>query len=221
LAGAIPDHVGDMTRPAPGYNPLMVGGIVLAAGASSRMGRTKALLPSGDGRTFLQRLVATLREGGAAEVAVVLGRDAAAIEDHAARAGVAARLATNPDPDRGQLSSLLAGLDALGDLPLEGVVVVPVDLPLVSAATVARVIEACRSGAAVARPVRGDGRHGHPVVFAARLFPELAAADLAVGARQVVRAHAAEIVEVPVADEGAFEDIDTRDDYERLIGPLR
>ncbi len=186
------------------------------------MGRTKALLPSGDGRTFLQRLVATLRQGGAGEVVVVLGRDAARIEEHAARAGVAARLVENPSPDRGQLSSLLAGLDALADLPLEGVLVVPVDLPLVSAATVARVIAAWRSGgAAIARPVRSDGRHGHPVVFAARLFPEIAAADLALGARQVVRAHPAETVDVPVEDEGAFQDIDTPADYERLIGPLR
>jgi len=205
-----------------GYNHHMVGGIVLAAGASSRMGRTKALLPSGDGRTFMQRLIETLRQGGAGEVAVVLGPDAAAIEEHAARTGVAARLVGNPNPERGQLSSLLAGLDALADLPLEGVLVVPVDLPLVTAATVARVIAAWRSsGAGIARPVRGDGRHGHPVVFPARLFPELAAADLALGARQVVRAHPAEIVDVSVEDEGAFEDIDTPADYERLIGPLR
>ena len=204
------------------YNPDMMGGIVLAAGASSRMGRTKALLPSGDGRSFLERVVASLRQGGAGEVVVVLGRDAAAVEKHASSAGVAARLAVNPDPDRGQLSSLLAALDVLADRPFEGVAVVPVDLPLVSAATVARVIAAWRpSGAAIARPVSGDGRHGHPVVFAARLFPELAAADVAVGARQVVRAHAAETVDVPVEDEGAFEDIDTPADYERLIGPLR
>lgn len=200
----------------------MVAGIVLAGGASSRMGRTKALLPSGDGRTFLARLVAALREGGAREVAAVLGRDAAAVEAHAVAEGIPARLVRNPSPDRGQLSSLLVALDALTDLPLSGVVVVPVDLPLVAPATIARVITAWRSsGAPLARPVSLDGRHGHPVVFAARLFPELRSADLSMGARQVVRAHSAEILDVAVSDEGAFEDVDTPEDYERLIGPLR
>jgi len=201
----------------------MVGGIILAAGASSRMGRTKALLPSGDGRTFLERLVGTLREGGVGEVVAVLGHDASRVEEHAASAGLAARLVRNLSPDRGQLSSLLVGLDALSDLPLDGALIVPVDLPLVSPRTVERVVAAWRSaGAPIARPVREDGRHGHPVVFATRLFRELRAADLAVGARQVVRAHSSEILDVPLDDdEGAFEDIDTPADYERLIGRLR
>jgi molybdenum cofactor cytidylyltransferase len=114
------------------------------------------------------------------------------------------------------------GLEALAGLSAEAALVVPVDLPLVSAATVCLVLRGWRAaGAAIARPVRSDGRHGHPVVFAARLFPELRAADPAIGARQVLRAHAAEVLDVPVDDEGAFEDIDTPADYERLVGPLR
>jgi len=200
----------------------VLSGIILAAGASSRMGRTKALLDSGDGRTFLARLVGALLGGGADDVVAVLGRDAADVEEHAARLRLTARLVRNPDPDRGQLSSLLVGLDALAGVPAEAALIVPVDLPLVSAGTIGRVLQGWRAaGAAAARPVRSDGRHGHPVVFAARLFPELRAADLAVGARAVLRAHSAEVLDVPVDDEGAFEDIDTPADYERLIGPLR
>ena len=199
----------------------MIAGIVLAAGASSRMGRPKALLPAGEGLTFLQRLASTFATAGLDTVVAVVGNDAAAIEDHAARAALQARLVRNPRPERGQLSSLIAALDALEGLSLEAVAVLPVDLPLVSAATVAQVLTAWRSSSApVARPVRADGRHGHPVVFAARLFPELRAADLATGARQILRSHADEILDVPVSDEGAFEDIDTVADYERLIGPL-
>jgi len=67
------------------------------------------------------------------------------------------------------------------------------------------------------RPAR-LGRHGHPVLFDARVLPELRAADLAAGARVVVRAHAAEACDVEVDDPGAFEDIDTPEDYFRVFG---
>ena len=210
----------DAARRADAYNDAMVGGIILAAGASSRMGRTKALLPSGNGQSFLGRLVAALREGGADPIAAVVGHAAAAIEDSAARDGLEVRLVSNPVPDRGQLSSLLVALDVFDEALTEAVVVIPVDLPLVSADTVRRLIAAWRSTAApIARPSR-DGRHGHPVLFAARLFAELRAANPGVGAREVVRAHAADILDVPVDDMGAFDDIDTPEDYARLIGPL-
>ena len=93
-----------------------------------------------------------------------------------------------------------------------------IDVPLVSVATVRTLIGAQREhGAPVVRPV-SNGRHGHPVIFGRALFAELRGADPAQGAKPVVRAHAAEMIEVPIDDEGAFTDIDTREDYERIIG---
>ena len=59
-----------------------------------------------------------------------------------------------------------------------------------------------------------------PSSSAARCFRSFCDADPAHGAKPVVRAHAAEMIEVPIDDEGAFTDIDTREDYERIIGPL-
>jgi CTP:molybdopterin cytidylyltransferase MocA len=197
----------------------MLAGIILAAGASSRMGRVKALLPSGDGRTFLARLAATLADAGADPLVVVTGPPhsrliAAAVRD----AAFPLVVALNAAPERGQLSSLVAGLDLLAGQDLEGAIVTPVDYPLVSAATVRRLVEAWRvSGAPVARPGCG-GAHGHPVIFAARLFDELRSADLSLGARAVIARHAAGVLDVAVDDPGAFEDIDTPEDYRRLIG---
>ena len=96
-----------------------------------------------------------------------------------------------------------------------------IDVPLVSAATVRTLIAVQRErGAPVVRPV-SNGRHGHPVIFGRILFEELERADPAQGAKPIVRAHAAHMIEVPVKDEGAFTDIDTREDYERFIGALR
>jgi molybdenum cofactor cytidylyltransferase len=188
--------------------------IILAAGASSRMGRTKALLPLGGG-WFLQRIDATFRSAGVERVLAVVGDDWRAIDEAVRAAGLPLTLVRNPNPSRGQLSSLLAGLDALPpDVP--AALVTPVDLPLFTPDTVRRVVSAWEaSRAPVVRPSRG-ARHGHPAVFAASLFDELRAADPSVGARAVVRAHAGEILDVLVDDPGAFDDFDTPQDYERL-----
>ncbi len=196
----------------------MVGGIILAAGASSRMGRAKALLPSGDGRTFLECLASGFSEAGLDPLLVVAGSHADEIAALVRAKSLPLHLVVNPRPERGQLSSLVAGLDALAGRAIDAVLVTPVDHPLVSPATVRRVVDAWReSGALVVRPER-SGRHGHPVVFAAALFDELRHADLSVGARAVIARHSAEVLDVPVGEPGAFEDIDTPDDYRRLVG---
>jgi molybdenum cofactor cytidylyltransferase len=198
----------------------MIPGIVLAGGKSSRMGRPKALLPSGpSGETFFDRVTRSLLEGGADEVLVVVGADADVIRlQTATRAHV--RIVDNPDFERGQLTSMLAGLASIDEATMSGVLVTLIDVPLVSPDTVRALIAAHRERASsIVRPV-SKGRHGHPVIFHKRLFDELRNADPSRGAKPVVNAHAAEIHEVLVEDEGAFIDIDTPEDYERWIGPL-
>jgi CTP:molybdopterin cytidylyltransferase MocA len=196
----------------------VVAAIILTAGASSRMGRDKGLLPLPDGGTFLSRLTRSLLEGGCAEVVAVVGAAEPAFRAAVERDRLPVRLVRNPDPSRGQLSSLHQALDDLAPRAPRAVMMAPVDLPLVTPETVRAVIEAWnRSGAPIVRPSRG-GRHGHPVLFDARVLTELRAADLSVGARAVVRAHASESLDVEVDDAGAFEDIDTPEDYRRVFG---
>ena len=196
----------------------MIPGIVLAGGKSSRMGRPKALLPIGSsGETFLDRVTRTLLDAGLDDVIVVVGADAAAIRA-GARTQSGVRIVDNPDYEQGQLTSLLAGLRALDTSRATAVLMTLIDVPLVSAATVRTLIAAQRErGAPVVRPV-SNGRHGHPVIFGRALFAELQAADPAHGAKPVVRAHAADMLEVTVDDEGAFTDIDTPGDYEKYMG---
>jgi len=198
----------------------MIPGIVLAGGKSSRMSRPKALLPVGaNGETFLDRVTRTLLDGGVDEVLVVVGADAEVIRRHATQTPRVS-LVDNPDYEQGQLTSLLAALRRIDRSASSGALVTLIDVPLISAATVRTLIAAHRTRAAsIVRPV-SNGRHGHPVIFHSRLFDELERADPAIGAKVVVRAHAADMLEVPVDDEGAFIDIDTREDYERWIGPL-
>jgi CTP:molybdopterin cytidylyltransferase MocA len=184
------------------------------------MGEPKALLPDGAGRLFVTRILHTFAVAGLRQVVVVTGSVHQAIVAAVARdapAGVAITFARNPDPSRGQLSSLLAGLDAIDGPGLEAVLVTLVDVPFAGAATVRAVLEAWRgSTAAIVRPARG-AQHGHPVLFAREVFHELRRADPSTGAKAVVRANAARVVDVEVADDGALIDLDTRDEYRRAI----
>jgi molybdenum cofactor cytidylyltransferase len=194
--------------------------IVLAAGKSTRMGRPKANLPLEDGETFLSRIVRTFSEAAVDDVVVVLGHDADAIATVFARTGMMARLVVNPDYETGQFSSLLKGLHAVDRPGVTATLLTLVDLPLVDVRTVRAVIDHyLQTRAPIVRPIRGD-EHGHPVLFDRSLFDEIRRADRTLGAKVVVRAHASARGDVVVDDDGAFLDIDTADDYERLVAHL-
>lgn len=195
----------------------MISGIVLAAGASSRMGQPKAELPFGQtGETVLSRIVSALLAGGVPEVVVVSGAHIDAVHRAMPPHEPRARVIEHPGWAHGQLSSLLAGLDAIDDPQLEAALVTPVDVPLVSARTVAAVINAWRrTRAPIVRPVSGE-RHGHPVIFDRTVFAALRTADPNVGAKAVFALNRDRVLNVEVDDPGAFEDIDTPEDYDKL-----
>lgn len=95
--------------------------------------------------------------------------------------------------------------------------VVPVDAPMIAPQTVATLLSTFRAGGGVIVRARYLGRNGHPVVFARAVFDDLRCADPAIGAKAVLRAHNHEIVEVDVDDPGVAGDIDTPEDYAKLV----
>lgn len=197
----------------------MLAAIILAAGDSTRMGRPKALLPDPEGRPFVARLVRTFAAAGVHDIVVVTGNLHAAIADALAtdRPPIAPSLVNNPQPALGQVSSLWMGLDAVARPGIDGALVTLVDIPLVLASTVRRVIEAwTQNRAPIVRPAVGD-RHGHPVLFDRSIFDALRHAPLTEGARAVVHANADRIVDVQVDDEGCLLDVDTPADYDAVI----
>jgi molybdenum cofactor cytidylyltransferase len=193
----------------------MVRCVILAAGASSRMGRAKAALPLGTGETFLSHIVKTMSAAGLSDIVIVSGANPEATRA-ACPPSSRVQLVHNPRWQTGQLSSLLTGLDVPASTPIEAAIVALIDVPLVSAQTVRALVGAWReSRAPIVRPARGH-EHGHPVIFDAAVFEELRRADLDVGAKAVVRAHETEILNLAVEDPGAYQDIDTPEDYARL-----
>jgi len=194
----------------------LLAAVILSAGASSRMGRPKALLPYREG-TFLEHLIEVTRDPRIGVTRVVLGAGAEEI-----------RTIANLDPsvvvmnaewEHGQLSSIRAGLRSLEGNEIDGMVLCPVDHPLVSARLVSELVERFYAGKkAIVLPTY-NGRRGHPVIFSKALFGELLAAPEDTGARAVVWAHAGDLLEVPTDEEGIILNLNDPDMLKRALGP--
>jgi molybdenum cofactor cytidylyltransferase len=200
----------------------LIPGLILSAGRSTRMGKPKALLSvRPGGPSFVRYLALTLLEGGVADVLVV-GRP----EDEPLRReidDIGLRFVSNPDADSGQLSSVIAGLNAADRPGVAGLLVTPVDAPLIGAATVRQLLAAISNRHLPLVRATHNGRHGHPVVFARRVFDELRHANPGVGAKEIVQRYALNGIygiDLEVDDPGVLLDIDEPADYERAMRRL-
>jgi CTP:molybdopterin cytidylyltransferase MocA len=190
-----------------------VAGLLLAAGAGSRLGRPKALVEIG-GLTLVERGVALLRDGGADPVVVVTGATPVSL------AGVIT--ARNPDWQIGMGSSLRVGLHAL-PADREAVVIALVDQPLITPAVVRRLIAAFAAGAQLAVACY-QRKPRNPVLIGRTYWAEAAATARGdAGARGFLRAHPALVTAVECGDVASPDDMDTPEDLARiakLLGDL-
>jgi nicotine blue oxidoreductase len=177
----------------------MTAGLILSGGASSRMGRPKAMLELG-GETYVGRLVRLFAEAGCDPIAVVVGAHAAEIAVPPPASAVFAA-----DWAAGMRASLRAGLAALPGGP---VLLTHVDRPLVRPATLAALLAAPPHLYAIPRHA---GEPGHPVRLPAALRPRLMAAD-DTPLRDVLAVSA--VIDVDVEDPGVLLDTDTPAEYD-------
>jgi molybdenum cofactor cytidylyltransferase len=191
---------------------VSLAGIILAAGASRRMGRPKALLEF-EGETFLDRLIGLLA-AECAPVLVVLGYGGDEIRAGLRRARQA-QILWNPAPERGQFSSLQCALAAV-PAQAEGFLFTPVDYPAVRPQTLAALVRTFRAQRPIALAPRYRGRSGHPVCCAPALAAEMLREPADSQARAVLRRHQAEILYLEVDDPGVAEDADDPEAYRRL-----
>jgi CTP:molybdopterin cytidylyltransferase MocA len=190
---------------------MTVAGVLLAAGAGTRIGLPKALLRWHDGRLLAERGAAMLREGGCDQVVVVLGARADEVTAAADLGG--ATVVVNADWAIGMGSSLRAGLAALEDGPAEAAVVALADQPLVGAAAVARLIAAWHDARPPAAVATYDGAPRNPVLLDRGAWADAAATATGdQGARTYLRAAGTTVLHVPCDGTGSPADVDTAED---------
>ena len=194
--------------------PKLLAAVILAAGESRRMGAPKALLPYRS-KNFTEHLLEVTNHPRVGIRRIVVGAHA---EEIATKVNAGeAKIVINEEWQRGQLSSIQAAVRSLPAGETSGLLLCPVDHPLVSAKLVARLIEEFEaSGKLVVLPTY-RGKRGHPLIFAASLYAEILAASLEVGARQVVWAHAGDVLEVPTEEEGVVLNLNDPETLRRAI----
>ena len=188
---------------------------ILAAGESRRMGEPKALLPY-RGSTFLGHLIEVTRHPRVGITRIVLGAGAEAIQ---------AKLQLDPETivinaewSRGQLSSIQAAIRSLPPGITEGLILCPVDHPLVSATLVGQLIAQFDAAKKSIVLPTYHGRRGHPVIFPHSMYEELLKASPGVGARQVVWAHADAVVPVPTEEEAVVLNLNDPESLKLAMG---
>ena len=192
----------------------MIVAIVLAAGASTRMGRQKLLLPMADGRPLVRVAVEQVLAASIDDTVVVLGREAEAVAR--TLVGLPVRTVVNPRYAEGQSTSVRAGIDAL-PAGTEAAVIALGDQPLPDPGVIRRLVAAFRTTRQpIVVPVYRDGR-GNPVLFAATLFAELRAVTGDRGGREVIAQDPGRVAEVAL-DAAMPADIDTPEDYDAARG---
>jgi molybdenum cofactor cytidylyltransferase len=192
-----------------------IGVVILAAGASTRLGVAKQLLAF-RGRSLLRHTVAEALAAGCQPIVVVLGAHSERLQEEIADLPVTVMV--NAHWSEGMGTSIQAGLAALttaaGGDAVGAVVLAVCDQPFFSAAILHALIAAHqRSGRAIVATTY-EGTCGVPALFSRSLFPHLIALNGHEGARRVIQGRPNETVVVPFP-EGAF-DIDTAEDYARL-----
>jgi molybdenum cofactor cytidylyltransferase len=198
----------------PSPSTRTVTALLLAAGTSSRMGDFKQLMPF-RGRTFVEACVETLLASKADETIVVVGHRAEDVRRAIERLPV--RIVSNDDYLEGMASSIKVGVRAVDEGETDAILVALCDQPHVPTSVVDTVIAAYKaSNALIVTPtIAGDS--GHPVIFDLSLRDEILAVDPSEGLRAVTYAHRAERLRVPVDTVAIIDDVDTPEDYDRIV----
>jgi len=195
--------------PEPKAEALVVAGIVLAAGQSTRMGRNKLLLPLG-GTTVLRRAVGTALAGGLDPVFVVLGHESDRIREELR--GLSCTPIVNEEYRLGMNTSVRAGFLAVPDTASAGIVVLG-DMPFVVPEMIEEILARHRKGASLVVSSY-EGVIAPPILYGRSLFAELRALTGDGCGKQVVKRHRSEAVEV-AWPASALSDLDVPSDFER------
>ena len=191
-----------------------IGAIILAAGASTRMGQPKQLLAV-DGKSLLRHVADAVLASPVRPVVIVLGAQAESIRPKVA--GLPVIVVENTDWEEGLAASIRAGVRTLESLspPPDATLLVLCDQPNLTPAAITRLIDHHRNSGKSIVAARYDGHPGPPALFARRHFPELLALSGHGGAKPLFVRHADTLAMVDLPELSV--DLDKPSDYRRFI----
>ena len=197
---------------------IVIGGILLAAGSSSRMGTVNKLLAQIDGEPLVRRAARAMCDGGIEGLVVVTGHQHDDVA--AALAGLEVTFVHNADFAAGQAGSVAAGIAAL-PAGVSGALIALADMPFIAADLVAEMIRD-HSGLGdhemrISIPVH-DGRRGNPVLWGRGFFGALAKLRGDMGGRRVLSENPAAVNSISWHDDSIHRDIDTPQDLTIATG---
>ena len=191
---------------------MRIAGLVLAGGLSSRTAPRNKLLETVGDEPIVRRVAAVAIASGTQPVIVVTGHEAAAVT--AALRGLDVTIVANPDYVDGLSTSLRAGLRALPQ-GIDGSLILLGDMPEVETPVLTALLAAFTGESAICVPVR-HGRRGNPVLWGSAHFAEMMQLTGDSGAKPLMARHETHLIEVEVATDGIFEDVDAPEDLARL-----
>lgn len=201
---------------------MRIGAIVLAAGSSTRFGGGNKLLADCGGEPVLARTLGALAESCIPADACLVATGA----DHDLLAAIALRFGMNvlyvSEHARGMGTTLASAVRAV-EADIDGVLVMPGDMPAMTAAVIDSVVEAFEAarGDRIAYATLSHGEQRNPVLWPRRLFDQLAALEGPHGGKALIGAELSGVVAVPVTNELALRDIDTRAELDKLVELMR
>lgn len=191
----------------------MIWALVLAAGESKRMGRSKQLLPFGK-KTILETVIDHISQSTVDDTLIVLGSKREKIEE--AIKDFPVKSVHNPNFKKGMLSSVQKGFASLPE-DVDAVLVFLGDQPMIPSSVINEIVRAYQSTEkGIVLPVY-EHKRGHPVLISTRYREEVAHLNPEIGLRELVHKHEEDILEVQIDSSSILEDIDTPDDYKDLM----
>jgi molybdenum cofactor cytidylyltransferase len=197
--------------------------LIPAAGKSSRMGKPKLALPLGE-RTVLERVLLAMKQAGIADRLVIVGPQAVELEGLAQRAGAHIFRMAEDTPD--MQATVLQGLGWLESHLHPGLedswLLMPADHPTLDPAVVTELLKARSEhpSQSIFIPTHA-GRRGHPALISWNLVADLREFPAGQGLNRFLREHSGQTLECPLDDPDVLCDLDTPEDYRRLLERFR
>jgi len=190
-----------------------IGSIILSGGSSHRMGKPKALLKI-NAKTFVEKIISDYRELGCDPIIIVTGEHTEIIGKATSTYGV--QNIINDHPENGPFSSLKIGISVLSR-DCAGFFIAPVDHPAVEVRTLQLMLKLWNGDSAVIVKPTYNGSGGHPVLMGSEMLRFIEQWPESSNLRELIRERAECVIKLPVSDAGVLMNIDTDDDYQKLL----